>query len=44
MDWHLGLIEESVAFKFYIRPIEPVTCLVEEGGSKSGGGDQIISH
>ena len=37
-------IEEFFVFKFFRMPPEPVKCLVEEGGSKSGSGDQGISH
>ena len=40
----MDLIEEFLSFKFYRMPTDPVKCLVEEGGSKSGSGDQDISH
>ena len=32
------------AFKLYRRPTDPVKCLVEEGGSKSGSIDQGVSQ
>ena len=38
------LIEEVFVIELYRRPPDPVKCLLEEGGSKSGSGDQSISH
>ena len=40
----MDLIEEFVDFKFYRMPPYPVKCLIKEGVSKSGSGDQGISH
>ena len=40
----MDIIEEFVAFELYRRPPEPVNCLVEEEGSKSGSDDKRISH
>ena len=36
----MDLIEDFFAFGLYRRPPDPVKFLVEEGGSKSGSGDQ----
>ena len=44
MYFSLDLNEEFVAFKFYIRPPDPLKCIIEEGGSNSGRSDQGISH
>ena len=40
-DWSLEIID-IFAFKLYIRPLDPVKCLVEEVGSKSGIGGKVI--
>ena len=40
----MEIIEEFVAFKFYIMPPDLVKCIFEEGVSKSGRGDQGISQ
>ena len=40
----MDLIEEFVAFELYRRPPDPVKCIVEEGGSKSGSDYKCISH
>ena len=42
INWSLDLIEEFVAFEFYIMPPYPVKCLVEDRGSKSGSDDKDI--
>ena len=44
MDWSMELIEEFIAFGLYRRPPNLVKYFVEEGGSKSGSGDQSISQ
>ena len=44
MDLSIDIIEEYVAINFYRRPPYPIKCLVEEAVSKSGSGDQVISH
>ena len=33
-----------VALKLHISPPDPVKCLVEDGCSNSGSGDQVILH
>ena len=44
MDWNMERSEYFVAQNLYRSPPDPVNCLVEEGESKSGSGDQVISH
>ena len=44
MDFSMDLIGIFVAFKFYKISPDPAKCLDEEGGSKSGSGDQGISN
>ena len=44
MNWSMELIEGFVDLKLYRSPPDTVNCLVEEGGTKSGSGDQGISH
>ena len=40
----MELIEDFFAFELYRRPPDPLKCLVEEVGSKSGSDDNCISH
>ena len=40
----MELIEEFVASELYRRPPDPLKCLFEEVGSKSGSYDKRILH